>query len=455
MLSAFHRQLVIWNAVFLFALGIVFGINSRSLFLGAVLAVASVVVGVRHYRGFTLPIRSLTEAVRRGGERRLVNRGSEEVQQLASEIDRWSSGTQVRMKDLADARVWLESILRAMVEGVLVFDPDGRISMANDAVVGLLETPRDPRGKTCLEVFRNEVLHGSVQHVLGGAILDRVEFQTGSGRQVRVLMAPIVGDGGRTEAAVAVLHDMTDERQADSVRRDFVANVSHEFKTPLTSIRGYAETILGEASDPSQKEFAKVILRNSGYLEVLVNGLLELARMESEPSSSRETFDVYAVIHEQVALREKLAGTVRLAIESPDSPVVVHTDRARFGTALANLVDNAIRYNRSDGTVRIDARRDGPHVVVSVIDSGFGIPEKDLSRIFERFYRVDKARTRDGGGTGLGLAIARHAIESQGGTLAVRSKVGSGSTFSIRLPGARDESVEVPRGQPPGLPVRS
>jgi two-component system phosphate regulon sensor histidine kinase PhoR len=234
-----------------------------------------------------------------------------------------------------------------------------------------------------------------------------------------------------------------------------VANVSHEFKTPLTSIRGYAETILGEASDPSQKEFAKVILRNSGYLEVLVNGLLELARMESEPSSSRETFDVYAVIHEQVALREKLAGTVRLAIESPDSPVVVHTDRARFGTALANLVDNAIRYNRSDGTVRIDARRDGPHVVVSVIDSGFGIPEKDLSRIFERFYRVDKARTRDGGGTGLGLAIARHAIESQGGTLAVRSKVGSGSTFSIRLPGARDESVEVPRGQPPGLPVRS
>lgn len=440
MFSAFHKQLAFWNAAVFFVLLAVFGFTLRSLAVAAFVAFAFIVIGVRHHRAFTRPLRDLTVAVRRGSapaSARFMPLGPREVRDLAAEIEARSTSTTARIRDLSDARVWLESILRAMVEGVLVFDRGGRITLANDAVVRLLEVPRDPRGKTCLDVFRNEVLHGSVQHVLRGAALDRVEFQTGSGRHVRVLMAPIVGDAGRTEAAVAVLHDMTDERQADRVRRDFVANVSHEFKTPLTSIRGYAETIHGESESPSHREFAGIVVRNAEFLETMVNGLLELARMESQPSSSRATFDVRTLVHDQVALRQHLAGGVTLSVEEPGSPVWVHADRARLGAALSNLVDNAIRYNRSDGNVRVQTRVDGPHVAISVTDDGFGIPEKDLSRIFERFYRVDKARSRDSGGTGLGLAIARHAIESQGGTLSVTSKLGSGSTFSIRVPAAR------------------
>jgi two-component system phosphate regulon sensor histidine kinase PhoR len=416
---------------------LLFGIRVETLIFAAV---AAIVFALSHFRTrsqLLLPLRDLTVQFRRaatGGTIPAIVRGSREVRDIAAAVGEWSATTQNRIRDLSEARTRLESILSSMVEGVLVFDSKGRITLTNNALHGLLEQQGDPLGKTCLEVFRNEVFDNDMRNVLNGNGPRAVEFQTSSERLVRVLLSPVLADDGTCEAAVAVLHDLTEIRQVDRVRRDFVANVSHEFKTPLTSIRGYAETMREEAASDSSREFADVIYRNALYLEALVNDLLALARIESEPPSSIDVLELGSLLADQVVIRGRLPEAATMTIEVSCPSIELQADRSRLSTALGNLIDNAIRYNRPDGTVRIEARVEGPHVVISVSDSGFGIRDEELPRIFERFYRVDKSRTRDSGGTGLGLAIARHAVESQGGVLAVTSKVGAGTTFTIRLP---------------------
>jgi two-component system phosphate regulon sensor histidine kinase PhoR len=220
------------------------------------------------------------------------------------------------------------------------------------------------------------------------------------------------------------------------MRRDFVANVSHEFKTPLTSIRGYTETLLSGAKDDPKiaADFLKTIERNAQHLEALVSDLLVLAKLEAELPATRDQFDLMTVIREQIAARKSTLNTrsIQVSVECPE--IQIQADRSRFTTALSNLIDNAIHYNKPNGEIRISAERQNGTLNLSVMDTGNGIPSEELHRIFERFYRVDKSRTRESGGTGLGLSIVKHAIESQGGTIDVASKIGLGSTFTIHLP---------------------
>ena len=437
MKSSFERYIIVSSLLLLVLTFLLFGIELRALVFAALLVVTALLLSYRYRVGIRRPIRVLTEealGATPGCLPKFSLRGHPELEPLASALTAWGQSSGSRIRDLSEARLFLESILRAMVEGVLVISADGRISLANDAVMRLLDIPRDPRGKTCLEVFRNESLDLAVRRVLGGAALDAVEFQTASDRTVRALLAPIVGDDGKTQAAVAVLHDMTDARQADRVQRDFVANVSHEFKTPLTSIRGYAETMMSETTNGSHREFLDVIVRNSNYLESLVSDVLALARIGAEPTSEAAAVNIESVINEQLTLRIRSEAARPMTFEVSCPSLEIRADRSRLSIALANLIDNAIRYNRPEGTVSVTGRNDGSAVAISVTDSGFGIPEPELSRIFERFYRVDKSRAKNRGGTGLGLAIAKHSIESLGGTLTVESKVGSGSTFTIRVP---------------------
>jgi len=440
MKPAFHWRIALWNVVLVGLAFALFGTGPSVFFFGFVVLMLTAVLVWRVRTQLIRPLRNLTESIRQseGDESSIpaIPRGLREVRELVAALTHWHGGVRARVRDLSEARIRLESVLRAMDEGVLVFNDDGRITLANAAFRHLLGAQRDPLGRTCLEVFRNEALDQAVHEALAGQAVGSVEFETRSNRVLRALVSPVTSSSGsREEAAVMVLEDLTDIRQVDRIRRDFVANVSHEFKTPLTSIRGYAETMLSESSDASHRDFADTICRNARYLESLVNDLLVLARIEAEPPSVFEDVDLPTLVGEQVALRRKLPAGESRDIEIECPPITLRADPGRLSIALSNLIDNAIRYNRPSGLIRIACRAEGDTVVLEVADQGYGIPRDQLPRIFERFYRVDKARTRNGGGTGLGLAIARHAVESQGGSLTVTSQTGTGSTFRIELPG--------------------
>jgi two-component system phosphate regulon sensor histidine kinase PhoR len=238
-----------------------------------------------------------------------------------------------------------------------------------------------------------------------------------------------------------VFHDLTEIRKAERMRRDFVANVSHEFKTPLTAIRGYTETLLGGALDDPKiaMDFLHTVERNAKHLESLVSDLLTLARLEAELPASFDTVNVRNLIDEQLSQRKSIIAERNLRVVNECPEVELYVDRSRLGTAVSNLIDNAVSYNRPAGEIRVSGAQENGSFLLSIADTGEGIPPADLPRIFERFYRVDKARTRGSGGTGLGLSIVKHAVESQGGSLTVSSKLGIGSQFCIRLPVRRAE----------------
>ena len=306
----------------------------------------------------------------------------------------------------------------------------------NTALRRILETTRDLTGKTPLEIFRRPELENAVHEILRSGPAHVVEIPAAGNRILQANVAPVPGGSGGIESVVVVFHDLTDIRRMERMRRDFVANVSHEFKTPLTSIRGYAETLMSGAKDDPQIafDFLRTIERNAQHLEILVSDLLTLARLEAEVPSTKEQIELRPLIEEQIASRMNPLQDrgVHVSIDCPD--IEVHADRARLSAALSNLLDNAIYYNKPGGQISISAEVQDRTLRLAVADSGQGIPSEELPRIFERFYRVDKARARDSGGTGLGLSIVKHAIESQGGTINVTSRLGAGSTFTIRLP---------------------
>ena len=369
-------------------------------------------------------------------DQRLPITGDEEIAALGTSLNTMARNLSSRMRELSEGKQRLELILEAMGQGVMVLDQNGRITLTNSSIVEVIGTDRDLAGRTPLEVFRRPELEDAVNAVLHGASTQVLEIAMGNGRIVLANVAPVPGPAGKVDSVVVVFHDLTVIRRTEKMRRDFVANVSHEFKTPLTSIRGFAETLLSGAKDDPNiaPDFLKTIERNAKYLEELVSDLLTLAQLEAEVPAIMEQVPLRSLIDEQVesrnnALRER---NIQVVIECP--PVEIQADRSRVSTALSNLIDNAIHYNKSGGQIRISAEKENETLSLAVTDTGNGIPSEELPRIFERFYRVDKARRRESGGTGLGLSIVKHAIESQGGTISVISRIGSGSTFTIRLP---------------------
>jgi len=300
----------------------------------------------------------------------------------------------------------------------------------------VLGTERELVGKTPLEVFRRPELENAVRAVLAGESARTLEITAGNNRVLQANVSPVTNAAGRVDSAVVVFHDLTEIRRTERMRRDFVANVSHEFKTPLTSIRGYTETLLsGAKDDPSiAVDFLNTIQRNAQHLETLVGDLLILARLEAEVPSTKDPINLRSIIDEVLNSRQNAIQERNLHVTLECPTTEIQTDRSRLYTALSNLIDNAINYNKPGGEIRVSATVQNGSLSVAVTDTGYGIPSEELPRIFERFYRVDKARTRDAGGTGLGLSIVKHAIESQGGSIAVNSRIGSGSTFTVRLP---------------------
>ncbi len=396
------------------------------------------------------PVAILTQAAQAmaGGDLRQtvdVPRG-DELGMLGIAFNRMSSELATRMdelqrnrRDLAENSELLETVLGTMVEGVVAIDRQQNILFANEAARPLLDAgPGSVVGRTLWEVARHPQILEVVQIVLDNSSQMRAEFEIPRTKAAVALLATRL-PGDPCPGVVLVLQDVTELRRLENMRRDFVASVSHELKTPLTSIQAYAETLSrGAVDDPEHnRKFLRQIEDQADRLHALILDLLRLAKIESEeeafelsPVSLTETLEACAAEHATVAESKG----VLLATQPADQELRVLADAEELRSLFNNLVDNAINYTQTGGSVTIGWSTDDGLARIDIIDTGIGIPLEHQPRIFERFYRVDKARSREVGGTGLGLSIVKHLAQVFGGTVDVDSEFGKGSTFTVRLP---------------------
>jgi two-component system phosphate regulon sensor histidine kinase PhoR len=413
--------------------------------LGASLVAAFVALGIAYVfsRSFTRRIsrlRAFAEGLAgaRFSEGPLPD-APDELGALAQSLNLMAS----QLRDLVD-RLSLESarreaILASMVEGVLAVDPELRITFCNASFARAVGAPSPvPEGLPLVDLVRDPGLREMLAGVLatGEPRKDRLQLPAAQARAFEVQVSALTSGTGR--GAIAILHDITDLERLERIRKDFVANVSHELRTPLTAIRGYAETLLEGALEDqaNNRRFLEVIKTHAIRLNNIASDLLILSELESgREVPEPECLSVRAAA--EAALRtvesEARRREVKLAGGQLDDVQVIG-DKMRLEQALVNLLDNAIKFNRPGGEVRIDTglTADGK-VRIAIVDTGIGIPLEERPRIFERFYRVDKARSRDVGGTGLGLSIVKHIVERLGGTVTVESQLGKGSCFTILL----------------------
>jgi len=338
-----------------------------------------------------------------------------------------------------DAKAQQQVLFNSMLEGLLLLDRNRRIYLANRAFKNLFGIKAELRGKTIMETLRIHELADLVEQVESeGQVFDHeLKLPELSERWLQVNAAAIFNSAGEREGTILVFHDLTRLKQLERTREEFVANVSHELRTPLSLIKGYVETLLdGARNQPDVLErFLRIIERNAERLDLLIQDLLTISALES----GRMKLDLQPVqLH---ALAEKIlndlkppADNKRVILKNELPELMATGDIHRLEQILGNLVDNAIKYGRPQGTVTVGGRTADGKVEVFVRDDGPGIPPESLDRVFERFYRVDKARSREQGGTGLGLSIVKHMVQAHGGDVRVESDVGKGATFFFTLP---------------------
>ena len=408
-----------------------------------VLAIAGAIV-VLVSRNFSSRIERLTEFSERvadgdfraqesDGTGDALDRLSHSLNQTAKQLD----GT---IRTLTEERNLSSAILGSMVEGVLVVNGAERVVFANHSFAEILDSGVPPQaGSGLVEVVRQTELIEAVRKVLAGEARVESEIVTGTLRQHFFAATIASVRAMETNGAVIVLHDISALRKLERVRRDFVANVSHEFRTPLTAIQGFAETLLaGAMNDPQNRErFLGIIVEHSRRLARLTEDLLMLSKMDADRLElEKRRIPVGPFVESCIetstprAKERDLTLLVNLAAHVPD----IAGDRRRLTEVLQNLLDNAVQYTPAGGQIMVSASPKNSEVVFTVSDTGIGIPQADQPRIFERFYRVDVARSREVGGTGLGLSIAKHLVEVHGGRIWVESEVGRGSQFHFSVP---------------------
>jgi two-component system phosphate regulon sensor histidine kinase PhoR len=364
---------------------------------------------------------------------RIEEQSGDEIAHVASALDKTARKLEDGFSALENSRQTLETLLNSMQEAVLAVSQDGRVLWANERMERLLPS-RIRLGAPLVQSVRDPEILSSVE----GAI-ERRDVTVAraakifSGRIFDVTAAPMPGGG-----AVAVLHDQTEIERVEKTRRDFIANVSHELRTPLTSIQGYSETLLDHNNVPEHvREFIEIIRKNATRMSRLTEDLLVLARVESgEQNFKFQLTTAQELLDDAVQTFDELAairGVDISVMNMAESPVSV--DRDAIHQVLSNLIDNALKYGDTGKKILVGACETEEGVQFYVRDFGMGIPSEHLPRLFERFYRVDKARSRESGGTGLGLAIAKHVVRAHGGTIKVESELNHGSVFYFTLPG--------------------
>lgn len=370
---------------------------------------------------------------------RIPVRSTDELGKLAQVINEMTSRIEQQLERISSEKNRLDAILTGMGEGVMVTDQSGEVTLVNPAFCSMFGTSPEVQGRQILEITRHPDLYQACREVLAERRERRQELSFGSGQAALVHWAPLL-EGEALRGVVAVFHDVTALKKVERIRRDFVANVSHELRTPVTVIKGYAETLRSSAvaDDPQRREkFLEIIHNHAERISTLVRDLLILSELESgEVQMHPQEIQVEPAVKHALLLVEQRAEEKDVAMEfvGPDRTSSVMVDRSRLDQILINLLDNAVKYSGHGGKVTVEAVVEGGLVKISVRDTGMGIPEKDLPRVFERFYRVDEARSRDRGGTGLGLSIVKHLVQLHGGSVSVESTPGVGSVFSFTLP---------------------
>jgi two-component system phosphate regulon sensor histidine kinase PhoR len=427
----------------------------RTLAWEVVAAVGSIVVlamapAYLFARRFTRPLEQLTDGANRlaSGDfsQQIQTRGAGELKTLARAFNAMTAQLATSFEEIAREREQLRIILSGMIEGVVAIDDSQRVLFANDRAGIILEfDSKQAVGRKLWELTRQRAVREMVEKALAGDEPQRQEVEwKGPGDRRFALYVSRLSDPTSSSGAVLVLHDTTELRKLERMRQDFVTNVSHELKTPLANIKSSVETLLdGAAEEPASRSmFLAEIDQQSVRLEALIQDLLSLARIESgEMGLEFEAVRIEDAVHaclDRHRTRAEAKGLTLNAVSFGGTPshLAAWVDEEGLAQILDNLVDNAIKYTPDHGRITVRWRVVASDVIFEVEDTGYGIPQDDLPRIFERFYRVDKARSREMGGTGLGLAIVKHLAQAMKGSIHVESCLGQWTKFTVKLPTA-------------------
>lgn len=365
----------------------------------------------------------------------------DEIGDLAIALSYMADEIKSKIDRISQEGAKLDAVLSSMFEGIMVVDEKGGILLMNPSLRKIFFVDSDPEKKSPIEAIRNSQVQDITDRILKDQqtlISEEVTVSQPEEKILKINAVPIVRKDA-LEGAVLVFHDITELRKLERVRQDFVANVSHELRTPVSSIKGYAETLLDGAVDDKDnvRDFLNIIYQDSARLASLIDDLLELAKIESgKMNMVFAPLDIKPILLRCLGVLEKPVKDkcISVSVNIPAGIPKVRADDKRLAQVFLNLLDNAVKYTADGGAVKVDVFLNGMFIQVDVSDTGIGIPEKDLPRIFERFYRVDKARSREIGGTGLGLSIVKHIVLSHGGQVWVHSELEQGSTFSFTLP---------------------
>lgn len=417
----------------------------KIIFTGLILAVIlALIFGFIFTKLIFKPLNRLIDISRRISQddfsQRIRQHGEDEIGELAEAINKMAQGIEDKIKEVSMQNQHLKAIFNSMIEGVIVIDKSGRIVSINGTIEKIFDISRkNAENKIFLEVIRNNELWDIVDKVIKeGSIIFREITLDWPVQRILKINASSIFENTSVSGCLLVLHDVTEIRKLEKIRSDFVANVSHELKTPLTSIKGFVETLLEGALEDKQnsRQFLKIIQDHTNRLNNLINDLLELSYLESEEVSLEKNEINLTKLVDKVLTgfkTEQIKNNIKIENNLPQG-LTLRVNDSKIEQVFINLVDNAIKFNRENGFIRIYNEYLGAEVKIIIEDSGVGIPQKDISRIFERFYRVDRARSRQMGGTGLGLSIVKHIVELHGGKVGVESTEGLGSKFWFILP---------------------
>lgn len=368
---------------------------------------------------------------------------SGEIGNLNTSVNALAASLQAHVNEIEESEKQLNSILSNLVSGVVLIDDKGFVDLTNHATERFLSKHTSKiTGREYSYVFGPLGIDHLIETVIEDNVKrhDEAHIYFPEERILDVHIAPYYSQGWQQRGAIIVMHDITNIRRLEKMRSEFVANVSHELKTPITSVKGFAETLLsGDVPDKeTSDQFLRIIYDESERLNRLITDLLELSKIEKQAMPLQITdVNVNEIINNSTQTISKFARDKNITLHLPDDsaePVHVEADKDRLGQIVLNLVANAVNYTSDNGEIFINVEEHTSKIVIWVRDTGMGIPEESLDRLFERFYRVDQARSRHSGGTGLGLAIVKHLVESHDGKIFVKSMEGVGSTFTVELP---------------------
>jgi len=416
-----------------------------SLLIAVLICGALAMIAVIVWRKWIAPWRQVENVITQIGRgerpRTFLMEGGAPAQRIGFQLEKIVGDLEQRQKQIAKRESGMQTIFSAMQDALLVVDSNRRVILTNQTFRKLFDSPEISVATPLLEIVRDPTLDRLLTDAFRGDGPVRCEL-TLDGSQIELHAIATKNEASEITGALVLFHDITELKKIDQVRRDFVANVSHELRTPLSILRGYIETLLDSPKTPREEltRILRVMERHSDRLELLVEDLLTLAQLESgNPNLQMGTVELSSFLPEIVRDWERKLAVKQLAIvvDLPTELPPISADRTRLQEALYNLLDNAVKYSREHGEIRLSARRRDGEMVLAVSDDGIGIATEDLPRIFERFYRADKARSPDNvRGTGLGLAIVKHIAQLHGGRVEAESELERGTTIRVILPSA-------------------